>query len=99
MLGFGIGMILRRAAGAIATSTVLLLVLPLLVITLPQSWQNDVNKWVPAYAGGGIFATKPDPTDPPIAHDFAAWTGFAVFAMYAAIALIGAMMAFRSRDA
>ena len=34
-----------------------------------------------------------------IAHDFSAWTGFAVFAMYAAIALIGAMAAFRSRDA
>jgi ABC-2 type transport system permease protein len=99
LLGFGIGMILRRTAGAIATSGALLLVVPLLVITLPQSWQNDVNKWVPAYAGGGIFATKPDPTDPPIAHDFSAWTGFAVFAMYAAIALIAAMAAFRSRDA
>jgi ABC-2 type transport system permease protein len=72
---------------------------PLLVITLPQNWQNDVNKWVPAYAGGGIFATKPDPTGPPIAHDFSAWTGFAVFAMYAAITLIAAMLAFRNRDA
>lgn len=48
---------------------------------------------------GGIFATKPDPTDPPIAHDFSAWTGFAVFAMYAAITLLAAMLAFRNRDA
>jgi ABC-2 type transport system permease protein len=99
LLALGIGTILRRTAGAIAASTALLLVVPLLVVTLPQSWQNDVNKWVPAYAGGGIFATKPDPTDPPIAHDFSAWTGFAVFALYAAIALTGAMVAFRSRDA
>jgi hypothetical protein len=53
----------------------------------------------PVGAGGGIFATKPDPTDPPIAHDFSAWTGFAVFAMYAAITLLAAMLAFRNRDA
>jgi ABC-2 type transport system permease protein len=99
VLAPGIGAVLRRTAGAITASVALLLVMPLLVTTLPQAWQNDVNKWVPAYAGGGIFATKPDPTDPPIAHDFSAWTGFAVFAMYAAIALIGAMAAFRSRDA
>lgn len=99
LLALGIGTVLRHTAGAITASVALLLVMPLLVTALPQTWQNDVNKWVPAYAGGGIFATKPDPTDPPIAHDFSAWTGFAVFAMYAAIALIGAMAAFRSRDA
>jgi ABC-2 type transport system permease protein len=96
LLALGIGAVLRRTAAAITASVALLLVMPLLVTALPQT---DVNKWVPAYAGGGIFATKPDPTDPPIAHDFSAWTGFAVFAMYAAIALIGAMAAFRSRDA
>ena len=99
LLALGIGTVLRHTAGAITASVALLLVMPFLVTSLPQTWQNDVNKWVPAYAGGGIFATKPDPTDPPIAHDFSAWTGFAVFAMYAAIALIGAMAAFRSRDA
>jgi ABC-2 type transport system permease protein len=99
LLAFGLGMILRSTAGAITASIALLLVVPLLVTALPQTWQNDVNKWVPAYAGGGIFATKPDPTDPVIAHDFSAWTGFGVFAMYAAIALIGGMVAFRNRDA
>jgi ABC-2 type transport system permease protein len=99
LLALGIGTILRHTAAAITTSVALLLVVPLLVVSLPQAWQNVVNKWVPAYAGGGIFATKPDPTDPPIAHDFSAWAGFAVFAMYAAIALIGAMAAFRTRDA
>jgi hypothetical protein len=59
----------------------------LLVILLPQSWQNDGNRWVLTYAGGEIFATKPDPTDPALSHLFSAWTGFGVFAMYAAIAL------------
>jgi ABC-2 type transport system permease protein len=99
LLAFGLGTILRSTAGAITASSALLLVLPLLVTLLPQSWQNDVNKWVPAYAGGEIFATKPDPTDPAVAHNFSAWTGFGVFAMYAAIALIVGIVAFRRRDA
>jgi ABC-2 type transport system permease protein len=98
LLAFGLGMILRHTAGAITASIALLFVLPLLVILLPQSWQNDVNKWVPTYAGGEIFASKPDPTDPAISHLFSAWTGFGVFAAYAAIALIGGMVAFRLRD-
>jgi ABC-2 type transport system permease protein len=99
LLAFGLGMILRYTAGAVTASIALLFVLPLLVILLPQSWQNDVNKWVPTYAGAEIFATKPDPTDPAVSHLFSAWTGFGVFAMYAAIALIGGMVAFRHRDA
>jgi ABC-2 type transport system permease protein len=99
LLAFGLGMILRYTAGAVTASIALLFVLPLLVLLLPQSWQNDVNKWVPTYAGGEIFATKPDPTDPAVSHLFSAWTGFGVFAMYAAIALIGGMVAFRLRDA
>jgi ABC-2 type transport system permease protein len=99
LLAFGLGMILRHTAGAITAAIALLFVLPLLVILLPQSWQNDVNKWVPTYAGGEIFASKPNPTDPAISHLFSAWTGFGVFAMYAAVALIGGMAAFRLRDA
>jgi ABC-2 type transport system permease protein len=99
LLAFGIGMILRNTAAAITASSALLLVVPLLVILLPQSWQNDVNKWVPAYAGGEIFSTRPDPTDPAVSHLFSAWTGFGVLAMYAAIALIGGMVGFRRRDA
>ena len=99
LLAFGLGMILRFTAGAITASIALLFVVPLLVILLPQSWQNDVNKWVPTYAGMQIFTTKPDPTDPAVAHNFSAWAGFGVFAMYAAIALIGGIVAFRRRDA
>jgi ABC-2 type transport system permease protein len=99
LLAFGLGMILRHTAGAITASIALLFVAPLLVTLLPQSWQNDINKWVPTYAGGEIFATKPDPTNPTLSHLFAAWPGFGVLVMYAAITLIGGMVAFRLRDA
>jgi ABC-2 type transport system permease protein len=99
LLSFGIGMILRHTAGAITASTVLLFIVPLLVILLPQAWQNEVNKWVPAYAGGEIFATKPDPTNPAISHLFSACGGFAVLAGYAVAAMIGGFLLFRGRDA
>jgi ABC-2 type transport system permease protein len=99
LLAFGIGMIVRHTAGAITASSALLFVVPLLVTFLPQSWQNDVNKWVPAYAGNQIFSTRPDPADPVMSHMFSAWGGFAVLSGYAAVALIGGLVAFRSRDA
>ena len=99
LLALGIGTVLRRTAGAITASVALLLVMPLLVILLPQSWQNDVNKWVPTYAGGEIFATKPDPTDPAVSHLFSAWAGFAVLAGYAAVAMAAGLVVFFRRDA
>jgi ABC-2 type transport system permease protein len=99
LLSFGIGMILRHTAGAIAASTALLFVVPILVAFLPQTWQNDVNRWMPAYAGGQIFTTMPPSPTGTLPYVFSAWTGFGVFAMYAAIALIGGMVAFRRRDA
>jgi hypothetical protein len=73
VLAFGIGMILRHTAGAITALTALLFVVPLLVTLLPQAWQNDVNKWVPTYAGDEIFTTRPDPRDPAVSHLFSAW--------------------------
>ncbi|MGH3395895.1 MAG: hypothetical protein ACRDPO_14530 [Streptosporangiaceae bacterium] len=99
LLAFGLGMMLRHTAGAITASIALLFVAPLLVTFLPQAWQNDVNKWVPAYAGTQIFSTRPDPADPGMSHMFSPWGGFAVLAGYAAAALIGGMLAFLGRDA
>ena len=44
-------MILRHTAGAITAAVGLLFVLTILVNFLPQSWQNDINKWIPAERG------------------------------------------------
>ncbi|HEY3869693.1 MAG TPA: ABC transporter permease [Actinocrinis sp.] len=99
LIAYGIGMVLRHTAGAITASCALLFVVPLLATVLPQSWQNDVNKWVPSYAGNQMFSTRPDPADPAMSHMFSFWGGFAVVAGYTALALIGGMIAFRARDA
>jgi ABC-2 type transport system permease protein len=69
----------------------------ILVNFLPQSWQNHVDKWIPALAGGQIWmATAQPPGNTPM---FGPWPSFAVLCGYAAVAVIAAVMLFRKRDA
>lgn len=96
LLAFGIGLLLRHTAGGISTVVALLFVLSILINFIPQSWQNHVNKWVPALAGTQIWTTVPNHGGTPM---FAPWTGFAVFCGYAAVALIAGLVLFRNRDA
>ena len=95
MLAYGLGAVLRHTAAAITAAIGLLFVLTVLVQFLPQSWQNNVDKWMPALAGSQIWATKVTPGS----HQFPAWGGFAVLAGYAAVAIIAGLVCFRTRDA
>ena len=96
MLAFGLGMILRHTAGAITAAVGLLFVVAILVNFMPQSWQNDVNKWIPLDAGEQVWRAS---AASPAEHMFSAWTGFAVLAGYAVIAMIAGLILFRRRDA
>src|SRR5579862_5905529 len=91
MLAFGLGMMLRHTAGAITAAIGLLFVLSVLVNFLPQSWQDHIDKWMPAIAGTQIWATKPDPSF------LGPWTGFGVLCGYAAAAMIAGWILFRRR--
>src|SRR6516164_6712648 len=95
MLAYGLGAILRHTAAAISAAIGLLFVLTVLVQFLPHTWQNNVDKWMPALAGSQIWATKPIGGPP----SFSAWPGFAVLAGYAAVAIIAGLVCFRTRDA
>jgi ABC-type transport system involved in multi-copper enzyme maturation permease subunit len=95
MLAYGLGAILRHTAAAISAAIGLLFVLTVLVQFLPMSWQDNVDKWMPALAGSQIWTTKVSPG----AHQFPAWGGFAVLAGYAAVAIIAGLVLFRTRDA
>jgi ABC-2 type transport system permease protein len=95
MLAYGLGAILRHTAGAITAAIGLLFVLSILVNFLPQSWQHNVDKWMPAIAGAQIWTTKNQPGS----HLFTAWPGFAVLATYAAVAIVAGLVLFRTRDA
>ena len=95
MLAYGLGAILRHTAGAITAAVGLLFVASVLVNFLPHTWQNHVDKWLPALAGAQIWTTKPG-GGPDL---FSAWPGFAVLAGWAVVAMIAGAVLFRSRDA
>jgi len=94
MLAYGLGAILRHTAGAIATAIGLLFVVSVLVNFLPNTWQNHVDKWLPAIAGSQVWITKAGSGVP----QFSAWPGLAVLAGYAAIAIVAGLVLFRTRD-
>jgi ABC-2 type transport system permease protein len=96
MLAYGLGAILRHTAGAITAAIGLLFVVSVLVNFLPMTWQNHVDKWMPAISGAQIWTTKVQPGPPTL---FSAWAGFAVLAAYAVIAIVAGLALFRSRDA
>ncbi|SDP27437.1 ABC-2 family transporter protein [Nakamurella panacisegetis] len=93
LLGVGLGFIIRSTAGGIAALFGLLLVLPGILAILPQTWQDNIGPYLPSNAGAAIYTVKPDTTS------LSPWTGFAVFCLYAAVALGVAALVLKRRDA
>ncbi len=93
LLALAIGVIIRHSAGAIATLFGILLVLPAMTEGLPDSLQNQINPYLPGNAGQAIFRTAGD------AHLLAPWSGFALFCLYATVAMTAAVITIRTRDA
>lgn len=92
-LAIGLGTILRRTAGSIATLVGFLLVLPILVSFLPEPWNDDIAKYLPSEAGAAIFHVRPRGVT------LSPGGGFAVLCAYAVGSLlIGAVLLSR-RDA
>jgi len=89
----GLGFAIRNTAGGIATLFGLLLVLPGLARALPSSWQQWIVPYLPSEAGGNVFAVLRDPST------LAAWTGFAVFCLWAAAAVALGAWVLSHRDA
>src|SRR3954468_18870378 len=82
LLGFGLGVLLRSSAAAIATLLGVLFVPPLLLDLLPGLWKTTVGPYIPMVSGGQIFVAAHRE-----AASLAPWTGFGVFCLYAAAAL------------
>jgi ABC-type transport system involved in multi-copper enzyme maturation permease subunit len=91
-LGVALGALLRNTAGAIATLTGLLFVLPVVVNALPQSWNESIGPYLPVDAGTAIIAVLPE------AHRLAPWTGLGVLCAYAAVATAAAAVMLVRRD-
>ncbi|MDX6332331.1 MAG: type transport system permease protein [Streptomycetaceae bacterium] len=93
LFGVAIGALVRNTAGGIATVFGVLLVVPVLAEALPTSWSDHINQYLPSNAGQALISLHQQ------AHTLAPWTGFAVFCGYAALALAGAAVALKRRDA
>jgi len=93
ILAAGLGFMIRNTAGGIAALFGLLLVLPGLAHALPSSWQHWVLPYLPSQAGMNVFAVRIDP------GTLAAWTGFGVFCIWAAVAVALGAWVLSRRDA
>jgi hypothetical protein len=95
LLSFGLGTILRHTAGAITAAVGVLFISFILYQFLPDDWAADVQRWIPFFAGSGVWTTRPGPEE----HVWGPWTEFAIFVGYAVVALVIGAITFRRRDA
>jgi ABC-2 type transport system permease protein len=92
VFALGLGAITRNTAGGIAVLAGILFVIPPLMNVLPTSWNNAISPYLPSNAGRDVFSLTRG------AHDLAPWTGFALFAGYAALSIAIAAVLLVRRD-
>ena len=61
LIGLGLGALLRGTAGGIAALFGLLFALQIVAGFLPESWSDDVGKYLPSTAGLAVTSVRPDP--------------------------------------
>jgi ABC-type transport system involved in multi-copper enzyme maturation permease subunit len=93
VLGFSLGLILRQSAACISVFVSILLIVPLISLFLPQSWQNSFERYEPSNLGSSMISVTPRP------DLFGTWSAFAVLLIYVVVVFgVGATMLQR-RDA
>jgi ABC-2 type transport system permease protein len=93
-LAVGLGALVRNTAGGIALFVFLLFVLPGITAILPQSFSDSVSPYLPLSAGTAAATAVFDP-----GPHLAPWTGLAVLAGWAAVAVAAAAIGLVRRDA
>jgi hypothetical protein len=92
LLGFSLGAVIRRSAGAVAALFGLIFFLPVLMALLPHSFSDAVSKYLPSNAGSAIYRQiqAPDVLSPGV--------GLLVLAAWALAALGVAAVIVQRRD-
>jgi ABC-type transport system involved in multi-copper enzyme maturation permease subunit len=91
LFGLGLGAIVRNTAGGIASFAAIMFVLPPLMNVLPSSWNSAASPYLPLQAGEAILSTTSG-------GHLSPWVGLAVFAGYAAFAIVVAAVLLVRRD-
>jgi ABC-2 type transport system permease protein len=93
LIGLALGAILRHTAGAITASVAVLFVLPLILMALPTSWEQPVEKYWPTEAGSQLEQVTRQ------AHALTAWWGTGDLALFVLVLLVIAGYCLVTRDA
>ena len=92
IFALALGAIVRSTAGGISLFAGIFFVLPPLMFTLPQSWQNAITQYLPSEAGRQVFSLRHG------VHTLTPLAGGLVFAGYCAVAIAIAAVLLRRRD-
>jgi len=93
VLGYALGLILRQSAACISVFTSILLIVPIVLFLLPQSWQTSYAKYEPSALGQAMMS----PT--PAANSFGAGTASVILLVYVIVVLGVGMTLLQRRDA
>jgi ABC-2 type transport system permease protein len=91
--GVALGALLRSTAGGISALVGTFMLVPGLMSLLPESWRDDLTRYLPSNAGASIFALQPDP------GMLSAGAGLLVLLGWTALALGGAAFRLMRSDA
>ncbi len=90
---YSLGLILRQSTACISVFVSVLLVVPLILVFLPQSWQNDARRFLPAELGRAMTSTVTPP------HDFGWEIALVVLVVYVVVIFAVGTTMFMRRDA
>jgi ABC-2 type transport system permease protein len=93
LFAFALGLIFRQSAAAISVFVSVLLIVPIIGLFFPQSWQNDFMRFEPSELG----LSMQSPFAP--SNTFGAWSATFVLLAYVAGTMAIALTLFQRRDA
>jgi len=93
VIGVALGVLLRSVAGGISVLVAAFMLVPGLVLLLPQSWRDNVSEYLPGNAGSSIFDLHHQ------AGTLSAGAGLAVLVGWTVLALAGAAYRMVRKDA
>ncbi|MFI6291493.1 ABC transporter permease subunit [Nonomuraea sp. NPDC050790] len=92
LFGLGLGSLIRHTPGAIVSAIALIMVLPALTNQLPGSWGRTVSEFFTTNAGLLLVSGQSSTTLGP-------WSGFAVYLVWVAVAVVAGALLMNHRDA
>jgi ABC-2 type transport system permease protein len=92
VFAMAIGALVRSSAGGISITLAVLYALPILTMMLPERFQW-IGDWLPGQAGRQVAATDP------LEATGGAWGGYGILLAWTALALAGAGVLLKKRDA